>query len=262
MALKGNYVSGQHNYTFGYEREQLDVFNLFVQHTETEIRFDGIDDFRNGFADAIYYNNAPSQDPNDAAAEWGYAINTVYAQDEYDFNNGLRVVAGLRYDWYESDDTPAENPDFVADYGFSNAQNFDGEGLLQPRLGFTYDVDDSLTLRGGVGRYSGGNPNVWLSNNYSNNNVLQFGQRGRSFGYTDGTRSLFDAGVSYGNCEAGVPNGPGYCVPQELIDAVATGVGDNFEINYLDPDFEIPSEWKFALGASKIADAPFSYRNS
>ncbi len=119
---------------------------------------------------------------------------------------------------------------------------------MQPRLGFTYYLSDALTLRGGVGLYSGGDPNVWLSNNFSANNVLQFGQRGRSFGYTDGSRSLFDADVVYEGVEAGAPNGPGYGIPKELYDAVAGGTGDNFEINYMDPGFDLPSEWKYSLG--------------
>ena len=249
-ALKAKYDLYGHQLTFGLETESLDVFNMFVQHTETEIRFRGIENFRNGYAAAIYYNNAPSNNPADAAADWGYALNTVYAQDEFRLGDRLTVVAGLRYDWYSTDDSPEENAQFVADYGFSNATNLDGEGLLQPRFAFTWEQSDVLTVRGGAGLYTGGNPNVWLSNNYSANNVLQFGQRGRAFGYTDGSRSLFDADVVYLGLEEGVPAGPGYGIPAELYDAVAGGMGDNFEINYLDPGFDLPSEWKFALGAT------------
>ena len=40
-----------------------------------------------------------------------------------------------------------------------------------PRVGFTWGVRDDLTLRGGVGLYSGGNPNVWLSNAWSNDGI-------------------------------------------------------------------------------------------
>lgn len=252
FAFKGQYELTNHSLSFGIERESLDVFNLFVQHTETEIRFDGIQNFRDGFADAIYYNNAPSNNATDAAAVWGYDLNTIYGQDEFMIGDSLTIVAGLRYDWYTTSDAPGENPDFVADYGFSNSTNLDGEGLLQPRFGFTWERSDATTIRGGIGLYTGGNPNVWLSNNFSSNNVLQFGQRGRSFGYTDGTRSLFDSDVIYLGLEDGVPNGPGYGIPSELFNAVASGVGDNFEINYLDPDFELPSEWKFALGMTHI----------
>lgn len=250
FSFRGNYQWGDHALSFGIEQEALDVFNLFVQHTETEIRFDGIDNFRAGLADAIYYNNAPSHVPDDAAADWSYEINTVFIQDEFDLAVNLTIVAGLRYDWYTVDDEPAVNADFVADYGFANDHTVDGEGLIQPRVGFTYYMSDALTLYGGVGRYSGGNPNVWLSNNYSNNNVLQFGQRGRSFGYTDGSRSLFDADVVYRDVESGAPAGPGWGIPSELHDAVSGGTGDNFEINYLDPDFDLPTDWKFALGAT------------
>jgi len=241
LSFRGNYNWNNHNILFGAERKDLNVFNLFIQQAETEIRFRSIADFRNGDASQIEYNNAPSQNPNDAAADWGYALNSIYAQDEFTVGDDLTLVAGLRYDWYTSSDTPTENPGFLADYGFSNAQNFDGVGLLQPRVGFTWDASDDIQVHGGVGRYSGGNPNVWLSNNYSANNVTQVGARERGI-------NLFNQ--TYVLAEDGVPNGPGYAVPQVLADAVATGQGRNFEINFLDPEFTIPSEYKFALGAT------------
>jgi hypothetical protein len=149
------------------------------------------------------------------------------------------LIAGVRYDWYTTNDAPALNTEFQAEYGFGNNETLDGEGLVQPRLGFTLDMSDSTTMHGGVGIYSGGNPNVWLSNTYSNDNTRQFG------GY------LFDYdlnGDTYVDCEAGVPNGPGWCIPSAIYDQVSTGTGSNFEINYLDPNFKIPSEVKLSLG--------------
>lgn len=271
MILRGKYIfDNDHTLTFGYEREALDVFNVFVQHTETEIRFNSIDDFRDGLADDIYYNNAPSGDPNDAAAVWDYKIHSVYAQDEFYPTDDLKLKVGLRYDWYTTDSRPEENPDFTASYGFSNGTNLDGEGLLQPRIGFNYTLNDNTDLRGGIGIFSGGNPNVWFSNNFSNNNVLQFGARGRSYCYTDdwerravidcpnGHRSLFDDDVVYSQVEDGAPNGPGYGVPSELVDAVAAGNGDNFEINYFDPNFKIPSETKLSLGITHVTEDEYA----
>ncbi len=236
---RGEYHWNDHNFGFGAERKDLDVFNLFVQHTETEIRFNSIDAFRNGQASRVYYNNAPSQNPDDAAADWGYAINSVFAQDEWQVTDHLSIIAGLRYDWYDTNDEPTENPDFVADYGFTNAQTLDGEGLLQPRFAFTWDATNTVQITGGVGRYSGGNPNVWLSNTYSANNIDQVGTQLRNV-------DLFS--LNYVLAEDGVPNGPGWAIPEDAANSVATGQGSNFEINYLDPDFKIPSEWKFALG--------------
>ncbi|MEL6686144.1 MAG: TonB-dependent receptor [Pseudomonadota bacterium] len=242
LIFRANYTAGSHNFTFGAELQELNIFNLFIQQAQTEIRFNSVDDFRNGIASQVEFNNSPSLNPLDAAAEFGYTRNAVYLQDEWNVSPDFTVVAGLRYDWYSSDDVPVENPDFVASYGFSNAQNFDGVDLIQPRVGFTWDATSNLQIHGGVGRYSGGNPNVWLSNNYSSNNVTQVGARIR------GAIDLFS--LNYVLAEDGVPNGPGWAVPQELADSVATGQGRNFEINYLDPDFTVPSEWKYSLGAT------------
>ena len=77
LSFRGTYDMNNHAITAGFEYESLDIFNLFVQHSETEIRFEGIDNFRNGFADAIYYNNAPSNNATDAAADWGYEVGSA-----------------------------------------------------------------------------------------------------------------------------------------------------------------------------------------
>lgn len=258
FAAKGVYQLANHAITFGYEREDLDIFNMFVQHTEGQIEFNSIDFFEQGIFDDYDYANAPSGDPADAAAEWGYVVSTIYAQDEWNFDNGLTLIGGLRYDWYTSDDVPAENPQFVADYGFSNALNLDGANLIQPRVGFQWEISDVLSLRGGFGLYSGGNPNVWLSNNYSANNVTQFTVNEgnlRSDGlYIDDVTTVFD--FNYVNAEDGTPGGPGWGIPEPLVGYVSDGEGSNFEINALDPNFEIPSEWKYALGATYLLDVP------
>ncbi len=268
--LRGTYYfDNGHTLIGGYEQDDFDVFNVFIQHTDSEIRFSGIDAFRNGLASAIYYNNAPSLDPLDAAAEWGYKTHALYLQDEFYLTDDLLITAGFRYDWYTTSDAPVENAEFTADYGFSNSTNLDGAALFQPRLGFNYTLGDFTELRGGIGLYSGGNPNVWLSNNFSNNNVLQFGARGRAFCYTpdferratipcpNGQRSLFDSDVVYAEVEDGAPNGPGYGIPSELVESVQSGSGDNFELNYLDPDFEIPSEWKIAAGITHETESEY-----
>ena len=245
LALRGMYDMDNHALTFGYELESLNIFNLFIQHTQTELRFNSIDDFRNLIADDIYYNNAPSHNPNDAAADWGYDVNTLYIQDEFMLGDRLTLVAGIRHDWYTTGDKPALNQEFLADYGFGNDQTLDGESLTQPRLGFTFDMDADTTMHGGIGLYSGGNPNVWLSNTYSNDNTRQFGAYARDYDLT---------GETYSGCESGVPTGPGWCIPDVVYDQVSAGTGSNFELNYLDPNFKLPSELKVALGFTHMTE--------
>ncbi|MEM1141227.1 MAG: TonB-dependent receptor [Pseudomonadota bacterium] len=240
IVLRGRYQLGAHTITGGYEREAYDIFNLFYQHVDTELRFDGIDNFRNGLADRVYYGNAISNNEADIAEAFSYAINYFYIQDEWQVNDRLTVTYGLRYDLYETDDAPNLNQDFLDSYGFGNNDTLDGRDLLQPRFGLTYDFSEDLTFRGGIGLFSGGNPNVWLSNTYSNTSTTAVQAR------IDGV-ALFEQ--NYVNCEPNVPVcGPGYGVPQNIADVVAAGDGSNFEINFLDPDFDIPSDWKFTAG--------------
>ncbi len=238
---------GDHTLTFGYERETLDVFNMFVQHVETETRFSSVDDFENGAANRIYYGNASSHNPEDAAGQFEYAINTVYLQDEYEFLDlDLTVTYGLRYERYESDDLPTHNPLFETRHGFSNSQNLDGKDLLQPRLGFNWSVDDALEVRGGVGLYSGGNPNVWVSNSYSNDGIRNIQIR------TGSVQVLGPDAIEF------VGGTAGYGVPASLYDQVGTSTA-NSDTNVTDPNFEIPSEWKWSLGATYTTESDYVF---
>lgn len=279
FAAKGFYSAGIYDLTFGYERQEYDIFNLFVQHTLGEYDFENIEfldpvtgdtvaeisaieAFRRGLADNVDFNNSPTLNPNDAAADWGYAINTVYAQNEFDLTDTFSMIVGARYDFWQTDEAPAENAEFLADYGFSNSQTLDGASLFQPRIGFTWEPTDTLSVRGGLGRYSGGDPNVWLSNTYSANNVNQFGARDRSLEFDDRItlgpgQTVEDALAATGDVsilDAPTTDVNGVAVPTSLVESVQTGTGSNFEINYLDPNFDIPSEWKLSLGATYIAD--------
>jgi len=236
--IRGTYFFGDHVISGGFEREDLDVFNMFVQHSRGgEYDVTGIDNFRNGIIDRLYYGSgANTNDPRDAAGEFGYAVNTAYLQDEYYYADmDMTITAGLRYDWYTSSDRPTLNPKFQDRYGYANTNTFDGEGLIQPRLGINWVVSPDLEVRGGFGLYSGGNPNVWLANNFQNNGISQAQVRLNN--------------VDLFNTELTGEGRPGYDVPQELFDQVANADGDS-AVNALDPNFDIPSEWKYALGAT------------
>jgi len=259
----GNYELGDHLITGGFERDSLDVFNLFIQHTETENRFDEecdggnpngcIQAFLEGRPDDIYYGNAaPSNNPADGAAVWSYDINTAYLQDEWVTAGGaLTLIFGLRYDWYSSNDEPAYNEKFFERQGYANNYTIDGLDLLQPRVGFNWTVSQDWSLRGGVGLYSGGNPNVWMSNNFSNDGfrIAQLRERtiendppppencgeGRDF-------SLFDIPLTGGG-------NPIYDIPQCQFDAIAFAE-PNSGVNALDPDFKLPKAWKVNFGTT------------
>lgn len=240
VKLSGTYYLDQHTITGGYEYENLNVFNLFVQHTEGEFRFGSIDQYEQGIADRVYYNNAAvTNNPNDLAADFSYQTHTFYLQDEYSFTDiDATLLVGLRYDKYTSDDYPNYNAQFDERYGYSNQQNLDGKDLIQPRIGFNWYVDDALEVRAGLGLYSGGNPNVWASSAYQYDGITQI-----PLTYYD--VDLLNTPMTNGGTA-------GYEVPQAMFDEVANtqpGNGDA-ATHSIDPDFEIPSEWKYSVGAT------------
>tara|TARA_R110002072_G_scaffold170552_2_gene324150 strand:+ start:82074 stop:85286 length:3213 start_codon:yes stop_codon:yes gene_type:complete len=274
LKFTAEYLLGDHVITAGYEREDLAIFNQFVQHARGgEYRFEdlsannpascdgltalgrqsdpncgltGIDHFELGIPTDIFYGSGGgTNNAADAAASFSNVLHTLYAQDEfrlYDYN--LTIVAGLRYDWFSSDDNPAFNQAFTTlNGGLRNDVNIDGVDLLMPRLGFTWDAMDNLTVRGGLGLYSGGNPNVWISNAWSNDGLSNVQVRDRN----NSNQSVLTDYVLSGSQR------PGYDVPQALKDQVAATTASNASNSFLvliDPDYEQPSEWKFALGAT------------
>ena len=224
MKAVGTYVLGDHVIKGGIEFEQQDIYNLFVPGSEGTYAFDSIADFEAGTASELFYNNAITNDETDGAANWDFNVLSLYIQDEWALNDKLTLIGGLRYESYTASDNITENPNFVARYGFSNTATLDGTDIFLPRIGANYELNDIVTLRAGFGRFSGGSPNVWLSNNYSNDGVT--------------IDSVFVPGP--------VTNVDGYNIPQSAQDALSAGDGD---VNLLDPDFKIPSLWRANLGA-------------
>lgn len=271
----GKYLAGNHVITAGYEREELNIYNVFVQHSRggewdfyddsvgneeycdalsAQERFDdpgcgtsGIDKFELGRASRIYYGSGGgSNDPYDAAADFTNNQNSLYIQDELYFaQQDLSIVFGLRYDWYTSNDAPHFNQTFTdANGGLRNDHTIDGVDILQPRFGFTWGAMDDLVVRGGFGLYSGGNPNVWISNSYSNDGLtnVQVNLRNYSVG------SILDGSLP-------ITGEPGYSPPESLYDAVAATTPENANdsnLALIDPNFKQPSDWKVALGATWI----------
>ncbi|MFC3121029.1 TonB-dependent receptor [Agaribacter flavus] len=242
LKFLAEYTVGDHIFKAGYEREEVDVNNLFAQNSEGSYRFDSIDDLRNASASALLYSNAITNNENDLRAIWGFNTNSLYIQDSWDFNPYLTFDFGLRYDWFESEGAIRENQNFVNRYGYTNTTDVDGLDLVLPRFSFEWLATDDLTVRGGVGRFSGGSPAVWISNSYSNDGVI-------SDSIDD-----FGSGQTYNVPTVADPE-TGQYIPADILSRLASEAPDG-SVNALRPDFEIPTTWKFSLGAAYYVDLP------
>ena len=297
--ISAQFLLGDHVFTAGYEREELEIFNIFVQHSrggewdffddsvgnpascdaldaagrfaDSACDLSGIDRFELGRPSRVYYGSAGGTNvATDAAAVFTNVTNSVYLQDEIFFDNlDLTIIAGLRYEFFESSDNPVFNPAFAqANGGLNNADNIDGLDLIMPRIGFTWGASDTVTVRGGIGLYSGGNPNVWISNAYSNDGLTNVQLNPR----------YFDCCTVFGDPMAAdfIPltgSRPGYDVPQSAFDFVADALtprcadgstpvggicadgrseifGNDSSIVLIDPNYKQPGLWKYAIGAT------------
>ncbi len=173
IELTARLDAGNHSFKMLASYADLSVFNLFVPRTLGVYYFDSVADFQAGNANQLTYANAvPSLDPLNGAAAYSAQTYSFGIQDDWQVSDSLLVTIGARYDLLGSGDDPAQNPNFTARYGFSNRETFSGLGVFQPRFGFSWEATDRLVIRGGVGIFAGGSPNVFLSNSFSNTGQL------------------------------------------------------------------------------------------
>ncbi|MBJ7416642.1 MAG: TonB-dependent receptor [Niveispirillum sp.] len=242
--LKGTYLLGDHKITAGYEYDKYDYYNLFLQRSLGYWEFPSIAAFQARQASLFRYANAVSGNPDDAAAKWKYAQHSLYLQDTWDVTPEFQIQGGLRYERFNTSDTPLLNNNFVTRYGFNNNETLDGRDLWLPRLGITYEPFEGTTVRAGAGLFSAIGPAVWLSNNYSNDGVTQ-----RAITVTrptTGTVSAADA-LLLNNVTGQVP---------ASANTRLQNVGEGF-VNALDPNFKIPSSWKYSLSIDQEVDIPY-----
>ncbi|MCL6740478.1 TonB-dependent receptor [Sphingomonas sp. RB56-2] len=270
-----NYDAGDHKLKLGFEYNHANLFNLFVQNATGTLVFRNFADLQNGIlsngtstanpistvtvpgtAAGAYINGTESGDINDAAASFSRTIYSLYAQDDWRVNDDLKLVGGIRVDWY-SGDHPRLNEVFENRYGFGNDTGFsDLDPVILPRLGFTYNLPEFSVvkhsrLQGGVGIFSGGDPVVWFGNVFQNNG-MGFGQ-GVSRGSVGGIPTGCPAGpldvVDAGGNFTGFPQ----CVVDHASTLAATGNGFTQAV---DPDLKLSTVWRANIGYQ--ADVEFA----
>jgi len=225
--FKATYIAGDHEISAGIEYDVFDVFNLFIPGSEGVYEFDGLDNFEARIARDFSYTNAFTNVEEDGGAAFSTKQLTLYLQDVWTVTEKLSLQLGARFERFSTGDKPAFNQNFFDKYGFGNDATLDGKTIFLPRFGFNYAHDERTTIRGGVGLFSGGSPNVWISNNYTNDGV-----------------TIVNADLSGLDPAVYLENVDGFDIPQAVQDTLVQGNGS---VNYLDPDFKLPASWKINL---------------
>ena len=217
------WLKGNHNITFGTHNEFYTFQNLFIQdlygsYYFTDQNGDGtaLDEFKEGLVNQFRFQQAnvditgrPDWAPKFGAGQLGF-----YVQDNWQVNDNLSLMFGLRADIPLFFDTPAENAGFNEyaeknGWGLKTNQKLSSKPLWSPRVGFRARVTENLLVRGGVGIFTGRVPFVWLSNNFSNTGVQFQSYNINGKAYEKGITPIYnpDPAAQYENAKLGTASG-------------------------------------------------------
>lgn len=189
----------------------------------------------------------------------------IYAQDEWNVNNKLKLTYGLRVDglFFNNSDLMTNAAILNLDY---NGRHIDtgkwpkNSITFSPRLGFTYDVfgDKSLKVRGGTGLFSGRLPLVFFTNMPTNGGLVQYQAQ---INEKNAAKKGFSMDEFAGGPMTKVSDmiaklqSLGYPTTVKPEDGTVPSA-----VNGVDPKFKMPQVWKtsVAIDYQLPVDFPFS----
>ncbi|UKK48854.1 TonB-dependent receptor [Prevotella sp. E9-3] len=247
------YYMGKHKIMAGVTYEHQMADNQYMRNGTGYYRYAWNDD------PATMFNAAPEivcltygyNGESKPAARVQFNKAGIYAQDDWNITDNLKLTFGLRVDglFFDNGDLMTNQAIYDLDYDGrhidtgkwpSNSYTF------SPRVGFTYDVfgDKVLKVRGGSGLFSGRLPLVFFTNMPTNGGMVQYqaqinAANAAKKGFTmDEFRGgpLATAALKEKLFSLGYPT---TIVPEDGTVPSA--------VNGVDPDFKMPQVWKTSL---------------
>jgi outer membrane receptor for ferrienterochelin and colicin len=178
----------KHAMTVGIDAELNDAFNVFIQRSYGEYQYDSLQQFYRNLRPRQYrvgYSliDNKADDGTAAAAKFKVGKASVFINDEVRPIENLTLSLGVRFDAYTFITNPATDA-FTNDTALARfSQYYDLQGArsgqkpnipisVSPRLGFTYKIpEEGVTIRGGIGVFTGRIPLVWPGGIYNNNGI-------------------------------------------------------------------------------------------
>jgi hypothetical protein len=255
--LQNNFSISQVNHyiTLGGSAEWYESENIFFPGSQSVYVYNSLADF---YTDArgflanptrttspvtlrtfqVRWSNIPGQDKPVQPLKVFYG--GVYAQDEWQTTENLKLTLGLRLDAPFFSKTGyrnanADSSTFRDENGqrvkYLSAKLPDANILFSPRFGFNWDVtgDRNTQIRGGTGVFTGRPAYVWISNQIGNTGVLT------------GFESLTNTTARPFNSD-----------PNRYKPANVTGApSPSYELALTDPNFKFPQLWRTNLAVDQ-----------
>ncbi|SKC38081.1 Carboxypeptidase regulatory-like domain-containing protein [Bacteroidales bacterium WCE2008] len=177
---------GSHKLMAGFNFEYQMADNQYMRNGTGYYRYKSVDDFINGATPEVVCLTYGYDGESKPAARVQSNKLGIYAQDDWQASDKLKLTYGLRIDglFYNNDD-------LMTNQAIKDLKYFDNNGkerhidtgkwpsakvTLSPRVGFIYDVfgNKTLKVRGGTGLFSGRLPLVFFTNMPTNGGLVQY----------------------------------------------------------------------------------------
>jgi hypothetical protein len=268
------YYTGNHKITAGVNWERQTASNSYMRNGTGYYRFASPEDFLNGARPLSFALTVGNNGEENPRGEVTYNQFGVYAQDDWNITDNFKLNFGVRADGMFFDDSQLMTNNAILDYNMGGNVVNTGKWptsrvQVSPRVGFTWDANSVLTIRGGSGLFQGRLPLVFFTNmpqnagmiqssfnkNGFSGSIVEDGEGGYYVSYTDETAANLDALVQNGMVITDVNQmvstlGLNTTVTPE--DGQLSG-----DINGVDPNFRMPQIWKSMLGID--LDIPVSF---
>ncbi|EHQ28427.1 TonB-dependent receptor [Mucilaginibacter paludis] len=255
-------TKGKHTFTFGTHNEFYDITYNFVNAWNGRDSYANVQAFLDGSPTRVrnnynYTNNTRDYILANPSAKFNVNLLSLYAQDDIQVTDNLKVTAGLRFDYADvankqplSDKTTSAAVDTYYGNTFTYTKPKDitnkylGNVQVNPRVSFNYDIngDQSVILRGGTGTFTGRVPFAWFGYAFYNNGVtygaydnqpVSKGGKGAEFtAGTNPTQAPANGGLNFVNQQVPAPN------------TSATGPT---QVDMIDNNFKMPQVWRSSL---------------
>ena len=263
------YYMGAHKLTAGimFEHQMADnqyMDNQYMRNGTGYYRYNSIEDFINGAAPEIFCLTYGYGGESKPAARVQFNRPGIYAQDDWNITDNLKMTLGLRVDglFFNNKDLMTNKAILDIDY---NGRHIDtgkwpGNSItFSPRFGFTYDIlgDKSLKLRGGTGLFSGRLPLVFFTNMPTNGGMVQYqaqvnAANAKKMGFT---MDEFAGGMMT-DIETMKNKLQSLGYPMDITPEKGAAPSS---ICGVDPDFKMPQVWKTSLAVDYQLPVSFPF---
>jgi outer membrane receptor for ferrienterochelin and colicin len=182
------FTLGKHLLSIGTDNLYSKAYNVFIRDLYGTYTYASLNDFLTNAKPSRYDRSFSLLDSKDeattqSAAAFRYLNLAFFVNDEFRVTDRLTLSGGVRFDKTEFLDDPISDPFFNDSalpkisayynmYGARSGQISRVPWSVSPRVGFTYRMpEENITVRGGLGMFTGRMPLVWPGGVYNQNGV-------------------------------------------------------------------------------------------